>query len=169
MIKSILIIILTSCTLNKISTQDIRQLPIKRQIKPFTSDGCSFFPEGTNSEKQLWLKCCIIHDYKYWMGGTKKEREFADKELKSCVKNLNYDTIAKMMYIGTRIGGHPDIDASFSWGYGWKYKRGYKALSKVEIKELNKKGPKKGEDLRKYILENSGSMLEVKLNKKIIF
>jgi len=39
-------------------------------IKPFTSDGCSMFPDGTLEQKELWLSCCTAHDYAYWQGGT---------------------------------------------------------------------------------------------------
>mgnify|MGYP000542505184 FL=1 len=49
-------------------------------IKPFTSDGCSAFPDGTFKQKTLWLSCCTAHDYIYWQGGTYEERLDADKE-----------------------------------------------------------------------------------------
>jgi hypothetical protein len=38
-------------------------------LVPFTSDGCSAFPDGTFAQQQLWLSCCERHDYDYWKGG----------------------------------------------------------------------------------------------------
>jgi hypothetical protein len=39
-------------------------------LAPFTSDGCSVFPDGTALQQSLWLQCCRAHDYAYWKGGT---------------------------------------------------------------------------------------------------
>jgi len=39
------------------------------ELKPFTSDGCSDFPDGTLTQKDLWLECCTAHDFTYWKGG----------------------------------------------------------------------------------------------------
>ena len=38
-------------------------------IAPFTSDGCSSFPDGTPANQSLWLECCVRHDLAYWRGG----------------------------------------------------------------------------------------------------
>src|SRR5271169_6094597 len=43
------------------------------ELKPFTTDGCSDFPNGTPEHQDLWLTCCIQHDLAYWMGGTYKD------------------------------------------------------------------------------------------------
>ncbi|WP_216662021.1 hypothetical protein [Niveibacterium sp. COAC-50] len=42
-------------------------------LKPFTTDGCSSFPDGTPWQQTLWLDCCVKHDIAYWIGGTKEE------------------------------------------------------------------------------------------------
>ena len=34
-------------------------------LKPFTSDGCSSFPNGTLEYRELWLQCCTAHDLAY--------------------------------------------------------------------------------------------------------
>jgi hypothetical protein len=47
-------------------------------IKPFASDGCSIFPDGTFQHRELWLSCCTAHDYAYWQGGSYSERLIAD-------------------------------------------------------------------------------------------
>jgi len=54
-------------------------------LKPFTSDGCSSFPDGTLQHKDLWIECCTAHDYAYWKGGAYAERNAADKELRQCI------------------------------------------------------------------------------------
>ena len=105
-------------------------------IKPFTSDGCSAFPNGTFQEKELWLACCTAHDYTYWQGGTYQERLKADKELQQCVAKVGEAKIAKLMLAGVRVGGSPYFPTSFRWGYGWPYPRGYKALSQEEKKQI---------------------------------
>ncbi|WP_114326287.1 hypothetical protein [Candidatus Colwellia aromaticivorans] len=102
-------------------------------LKPFTSDGCSAFPDGTFDQKNLWLECCQQHDYDYWQGGTYQQRLVSDKQLKACVTQVGEPTIAALMLAGVRVGGTPYLPTSFRWGYGWGHPRLYGALS---IKEL---------------------------------
>jgi len=87
------------------------------EIKPFTSDGCSRFPDGTFKHKALWLKCCTAHDYAYWKGGTYRQRLDADLELKNCVATVGEKEIAALMLAGVRVGGSPFFPTSFRWGY----------------------------------------------------
>jgi hypothetical protein len=108
-------------------------------LKPFKSDGCSAFPDGTNEQKDLWLKCCVEHDKKYWKGGTYEERKMADLELKQCVESVNEPDIAQLMLAGVRVGGTPYFPTSFRWGYGWPYPRGYQSLSDEERREVELK------------------------------
>lgn len=105
-------------------------------IKPFTSDGCSSFPDGTLKQKELWLSCCTAHDYAYWKGGTYEERLIADKALEQCVSHVGEPQIAKLMLAGVRVGGSPYFPTSFRWGYGWSYPRWYKALSESEKNQI---------------------------------
>ena len=103
------------------------------QLNPFTSDGCSVFPDGTITQKDLWLSCCTEHDIAYWKGGTYNERVKADEALKQCVADLGQSAIAKVMSVGVKVGGSPYLPTGFRWGYGWNTQRGYKALSKKEL------------------------------------
>ena len=105
-------------------------------IKPFTSDGCSAFPDGTFTQKELWLSCCTAHDYAYWQGGTYDQRLVADKELRQCVAKVGKPNIAKLMLAGVRVGGSPYFPTSYRWGYGWPYSRWYKALTEAEKKQI---------------------------------
>ena len=106
------------------------------EIRPFESDGCSSFPNGTVQQNELWLSCCITHDYAYWKGGTYQERIAADKELEACVSAVGEPEIALLMLAGVRVGGTPYLPIRFRWGYGWPYPRGYKALTEDEIMQI---------------------------------
>jgi hypothetical protein len=107
-------------------------------LKPFTSDGCSDFPEGTIENPSLWTSCCIAHDEKYWAGGTYMERWLADIELRECVRSLGESRIAEIMFVGVRMGGSPFFYTPFRWGYGWKKLRGYTPLRTEELEEAHR-------------------------------
>jgi hypothetical protein len=102
------------------------------EIQPFTSDGCSAFPDGTFSQNELWLSCCTAHDYAYWQGGTYDERLIADQALEQCVAKVGQPEIAALMLAGVRVGGTPYLPTTFRWGYGWSYARWYQALTEEE-------------------------------------
>jgi hypothetical protein len=107
-------------------------------IAPFTSDGCSSFPDGTLVEKTLWKNCCVVHDKAYWQGGTKQQRLAADVELKQCVESLGKPRIAELMLAGVRVGGSPYWPTQFRWGYGWTYPKGYGELTHQEKLQVAK-------------------------------
>lgn len=109
-------------------------------LAPFTSDGCSAFPDGTLVQKTLWLACCEQHDYAYWKGGTSEERALADEALKACVAAVGKPDIAALMLAGVRVGGSPYLPTQFRWGFGWPYFRGYGALTLEELKTVREKG-----------------------------
>lgn len=113
----------------------IGMLPLLAQsgvLAPFTSDGCSAFPDGTYEQKQMWLSCCEAHDFAYWKGGTYQERLAADLDLQQCVVLVGDSPIASLMLAGVRVGGTPYLPSKFRWGYGWPYPRGYKKLTPDE-------------------------------------
>lgn len=95
------------------------------ELKPFSSDGCSSFPDGTFEQQQLWLSCCTVHDRAYWQGGTYQQRLDADIALKTCVSEIGEPVIAELMLSGVRVGGSPFWPTEFRWGYGWRYPHGY--------------------------------------------
>jgi hypothetical protein len=101
-------------------------------LRPFTTDGCSDFPDGTARDKALWLGCCTAHDMAYWQGGTYAERGAADKALQHCVAAAGEPEIAALMLAGVRVGGSPFWPTRFRWGYGWPWPRGYRALTPGE-------------------------------------
>ncbi len=105
-------------------------------LAPFTSDGCSLFPDGTPRQQNLWLDCCIEHDLAYWQGGDQAARRAADRALAQCVDNLGENTIAELMHTGVRAGGSPWFPTPYRWGYGWPYLRGYKPLAAAEREQV---------------------------------
>ena len=109
------------------------------ELKPFTTDGCSSFPDGNVAQQSLWVNCCIRHDLAYWKGGTYEERLQADNNLESCVAAVGEPEVALIMLAGVRVGGSPYFPTSYRWGYGWPYPRGYKSLSPEEKLKVNQK------------------------------
>jgi len=106
------------------------------EITPFTSDGCSAFPDGTMEQQDLWLHCCTDHDFAYWKGGTYQDRLKADEELKACVAAVGETDIAALMLAGVRVGGTPYLPTRFRWGYGWPYFRGYEEPTEAELEQI---------------------------------
>lgn len=99
---------------------------------PFSSDGCSRFPDGTHTQPSLWLDCCRTHDAAYWAGGTAQQRAMADAALQQCVNDKQQPSISAIMLMGVRVGGSPFIPTPFRWGYGWPLGRGYSPLTPAE-------------------------------------
>jgi len=114
-------------------------LSMGEEIKPFTTDGCSSFPDGNMKQQSLWVNCCIRHDLAYWKGGTLEDKQQADKALESCVTKVGEPKIAAIMLAGVKVGGSAFLPTSYRWGYGWSYPRAYKPLSVEEKMEAKKK------------------------------
>ena len=109
------------------------------ELAPFTTDGCSMFPDGSGKDKELWLSCCEDHDLSYWRGGSEVQRRVADESLEQCVTAKGFPKLAALMFVGVLVGGSPFLPTPFRWGYGWPYLRGYKALSNKEEAEVARK------------------------------
>ncbi|WP_198414758.1 hypothetical protein [Piscinibacter terrae] len=102
-------------------------------LKPFTTDGCSMFPDRSAAMKADWCHCCVVHDLAYWRGGTADARLSADRTLQACVLQATNDqAFADLMFNGVRVGGGPGLPTPYRWGYGWPYGRGYKPLTPDE-------------------------------------
>lgn len=112
------------------------------QLVAFRADGCSSFPDGTVGKPQLWRDCCIVHDFSYWLGGTKDQKKRADRELGACVhKRISaaysnkeicdrlVGAFEKAMESGVSIGGTPNLYTPWRWGYGWPSFQGYRDLA----------------------------------------
>lgn len=104
-----------------------------RVLRPFTTDGCSLFPDGDREDAARWCACCVTHDQAYWRGGTADQRKRADELLRDCVRaRTGRGALAGTMYRGVRVGGMPLLPTWFRWGYGWGLGRGYAPLTAAE-------------------------------------
>jgi hypothetical protein len=86
---------------------------------PFTSDGCSMWPDGS------WWSCCLDHDVVYWCGGSCHDRSDADEALRKCVGRRAPHGMGTLMWLGVRPGGTPYSPFPWRWAYGWKGVKGY--------------------------------------------
>jgi len=163
---SLFICFFLSCSILPLRREDIKEFtsqPLEKQLKKFSSDGCSSWPEGTSTNPGLWIHCCFYHDLAYWIGGSKKARKKADKTFKSCIQN-EHKQAAELMYFGVRQFGSPKLNSDYRWGYGWNYKRGYIKLNEVEKNFAKKFLPKKNEKISRYIDLKKTDVSEVNLH-----
>ncbi len=102
-------------------------------LQPFTTDGCSQFPDRAVGGGAEWCRCCLVHDLAYWRGGTADERLAADLDLRRCVLDTSHSLVlAELMFAGVRSGGGPYYRTPYRWGYGWAFGRLYQPLSPTE-------------------------------------
>jgi hypothetical protein len=107
-------------------------------LRPFTTDGCSLFPDRSPATGKDWCACCVTHDWAYWRGGSAAERLKADQALQACVlAKTDDEALALLMYRGVRLGGSPYLPSPFRWGYGWGYGRFYTELAQREQASAN--------------------------------
>ncbi|WP_413560586.1 hypothetical protein [Bdellovibrio sp. HCB209] len=123
------LLILTSCQ----TFQDSLNL---EKIQPFTSDGCSMSPNGPRAKPNGFLECCVNHDLAYWQGGTLEQKQTADLALQACITENSNEKIGKVFYEAVSLGGGPQFNTSFRWGYGWPKRRTYEALNHTERKSV---------------------------------
>lgn len=114
---------------------------VASDLKPFSTDGCSLWIDGTPERPHLWRHCCVAHDFAYWKGGSRAERKQADEAILACVKQAQGPAMATHMYTNVRWGGSPYWPSHYRWGYGWSYwegfrPRGYKLPSAEEQKRI---------------------------------
>jgi hypothetical protein len=93
-------------------------------LRPFETDGCTAWREGTIANPKQWRHCCVKHDLRFWAGGTSPGRPAADLELRDCVAATGARLEAITMYLGVRAGSYsPRKFAGKQWGNAWSAKR----------------------------------------------
>lgn len=91
-------------------------------LTPFSTDGCSSFPNGYGSGQ--WLNCCELHDIEYWLGlGGAQGKETADHNFHVCLAKKGHEFLSWLMPFGVRLGEPINFTqvfkTPFRWGYGW--------------------------------------------------
>lgn len=104
-------------------------------LRPFETDYCTGFPEGTRSNPDLWKHCCIEHDLHFWAGGSIQARRRADRRIKECITEAGAPGIGKLMYLGIRLGAlSPFKIKKKKWGNAWVDGRGDRhSLTEADI------------------------------------
>lgn len=88
--------------------------------RPFTTDFCTGYFDGTLDRPGLWEDCCVAHDLLLWAGGTTQDRTIADLDLKFCVKEKGAPTHSVLMWLGVRIGSLSPVKLEGKhWGNAW--------------------------------------------------
>jgi hypothetical protein len=104
----------------------------QESLKPFETDYCTLFPEGTAKQPELWKQCCFEHDLRYWFGGSFANRDVADTFLKQCVQEVAGSFWANAIYDGVRRGHSSPIKNRLHWGWGWTSERDNSPLTTDE-------------------------------------
>lgn len=103
-------------------------------LNSFETDYCTNYAEGTFEEPDLWKHCCLIHDMFFWAGGSKKDRDLADLDLKKCIEATGADHQARLIYLAVRAGSYSPIKyPKKMWNNGWNDHRSPRPLSQDDI------------------------------------
>lgn len=88
-------------------------------LNPFVTDGASCCPENLNDKVFL---AAVIHDLRYWFGGTQDDRLLADYEFGiNIIKLCNLSAIeSQAMFEAVRLGGQGWMPTPWRWGFGWE-------------------------------------------------
>lgn len=87
--------------------------------KPFASDGCTMWPDEWRGRSIY--RACFFHDVRYWCGMRDDEvaRVCADADLvKDSALQSGDAVMARAMFFGVSVGGTPQGNFTWSWGYG---------------------------------------------------
>ncbi len=109
-------------------------------LKPFSTNGCTGFPDGTLNHPELWRHCCILHDLAFWAGGCERDRDRADLDLRDCVSNVAGAPLGFVLYVGVRIGSWSPIKIkSERWNHGWQDGRAeHTPLSAQDVETISR-------------------------------
>lgn len=107
-------------------------------VKPFETDLCTGYKEGTSKIPLLWADCCKEHDLYLWAGGKRKQRRQADRRLRQCVRDKGAPIHGITMWLGVRLGTLSPIKIKgHQWGNAWGSKVRREKLTPEEIESLH--------------------------------
>ncbi|MBA2405070.1 MAG: hypothetical protein H0V66_09895 [Bdellovibrionales bacterium] len=137
-------------------------------MKPFVTDYCTLYVEGTRSQPNLWRHCCQEHDLYFWSGGSLDDKKAADQGLKSCVKKTGASTQAVLIYTAVVIGGHSPVHIKAKqWGNTWGESRPrYLSLTENETASAIHYLEKNHSDLPAELLQSYKEQLNSRLDSK---
>lgn len=118
-------------------------------------------PDGHFKNPVAYLPCCLEHDIAYWGGGTEEEKEDADWEFFVCLLSEADIASAAVYHNAVKIGGDPRLRSDYRWGYGWKDRFDFQALTEEERALVEKDIPYAREINRLYT-EHRMSCFEIK-------
>lgn len=102
-------------------------------LKPFLTDYCTAYPEGTRERPDQWKHCCVEHDLFFWAGGSMEDRKRTDLRLKECVERAGAPVQARLIYAAVSIGGKSPVRfKTKEWGHAWPGRIRYQSLSEEE-------------------------------------
>ncbi len=105
--------------------------------KPFATDFCTMYKEGSVNRPDAWKHCCVEHDLYFWAGGSQKDKKKTDLRLKSCVEKSGYPGQARLIYTAVTIGGaSPFHIKDKQWGNAWDNRPRYLSLSEEETSAI---------------------------------
>lgn len=136
-------------------------------LKPFLTDYCTAYPEGTRDQPDLWKHCCIEHDLYFWAGGSRDDRKETDLRLKTCVEATGEVEIARLIYAAVTIGGASPIRfKTKEWGHAFEGRERYLSLSVDEttmvMNQLDQQETELTSEMKNNFYEQLNSRLDLK-------
>lgn len=136
-------------------------------LKPFLTDLCTSYPEGTRDEPNLWAHCCMEHDLYFWAGGSLEDRKEADLRLRSCVEATGERTQAALMYLAVSLGARSPIRFSTKqWGNAWEDRERYLSLTEQETALILQHIESHNQDLPLKLQQSFKEQLNSRLDSK---
>lgn len=93
----------------------------------------------------------------YWYGGSEKDMDQTDLNLKTCVEEVAGSAWATLIYSGVRAGHHSPVKNIHKWSWGWEIVREGTELNKLEksyVQEELRKLPFPPAIIETYIKNN---------------
>jgi hypothetical protein len=136
-------------------------------LKPFLTDYCTGYAEGTRAQPDLWKHCCVEHDLYFWAGGSRDDRKATDLRLKHCVEATGAVEVARLIYAAVTVGGASPIRfKTKEWGHAFANRERYLALTTQEtslvIEHLEHQDTELTTELKNSFYEQLNSRLDFK-------
>lgn len=136
-------------------------------LKPFVTDYCTLYVEGTRAQPNLWRHCCLEHDLYFWSGGSLEDKKVADLGLKSCVAKTGATVQSELIYAAVVIGGRSPVHIKDkAWGNTWGDRPRYLSLTESETAQaiyyLETNNSELSNELKQSYIEQLNSRLDSK-------